>query len=161
MERNSVIKSVALKKLIHTDSSELVKRYISKCLKPKNLQKTVEDVISKVDEVGNAKYAAIATFSNDLPDGKYGSASTNYIYNKIFVASNTILNAKGYELNVENIIKDLDDIFQDYALQVLNAHDDPFTVPQFDKDIVYVYYTSVLKAKAVDVVLGSNLTNLV
>jgi len=161
MERNSVVKSATLRKLIHADSDELIKRYISKCIKPKNIQKTVENVLAMVDEVGNAKYGAIATFSNDLPDGKYGSASTNYIYNNIFVPASRILSVKGYELNVENIINDLDDIFQDYALLVLNAHDKPEEVPQFVKDVVSVFYTNVLKEKAVNPVLGNTFSNLI
>lgn len=156
MERNSVVKSIALKKLIHTDSEELIKRYISKCTKPKNLQKTVEDVLAEVDEVGNAKYSAIATFSNELPNGEYGSASTDYIYNNILVPASRILSTKGYELNVENIIKDLDEVFQDNALQVLNAHDKPQVVPQFVKDIVFIYYSDVLKNKVLNNVLGNN-----
>lgn len=156
MERNSVVKSITLRKLIHTDSEELIKRYISKCIKPKNLQKTVENVLGTVDEVGNAKYGAIATFSNDLPNGQYGSASTNYIYNNIFVPASRILSVKGYELNVENIIKDLDDVFQDYALLVLNAHDKPEEVPQFVKDVVFIYYTNVLKDKVLNNILSNN-----
>ena len=157
MERNTVVKS-ALRKLIHADSDELIKRYISKCVKPKNIQKTVEDVLAMVDEVGNAKFGAIATFSNDLPEGKYGSASTNYIYNNIFVTASRILSVKGYELNVENMMSDLDDIFQDYALLVLNAHDKPEEVPQFVKDVVFVYYTNVLKDKVLNKVLGDSLS---
>ena len=160
MERNSVIKSMALKKLIHADNNELIARYISKRIQPKNLQKTVENAISAVGEDGNAKYGAIATFGNNLPDGKYGSASTNYIYENIFVAASRILSTKGYELNVENIISDLDDIFQDYALLVLNAHDDPFTVPPFVKQVVSIFYVNVLKEKVLNHVLGNNFSSL-
>ena len=158
MERNSIVKSIALKNLIHTDSNELIKRYISKCTKPKNLQRTVEDVLSMVDEVGNAKYGAISTFSNDLPNGEYGSATINYIYNTILVPASRMLATKGYELNVENIISDLDDVFQDYALQVLNAHDEPTKIPQFVKNVVFVFNNNVLKEKVLNYALTNNIT---
>lgn len=161
MDRNSLIKSQALRKIIHTSDSELVNRYVKKCVTPQNIQKELERVLSLANEDGNAKYGAINAFNNDLPDGKYGSATTNYIFDKVFMVINPVLVKAGYQLNVENIVKDLDDVFNDYALQVLAAHNDPSKVPNFVKEIVSVFYTNVLTDKVLSKVLGNNISNLV
>ena len=160
MDRNSTIKSQALKNLIHTSNEELITRYISKRVAPISIQKEVESVLSAEGEDGNAKYGAMATFANKLPNGNYGSASTNYIYENLFVNPSRILSKQGYKLNVENIIKDLDDIFNDYALLVLDAHDNPQVVPNFVKEVVSVFYMSVLREKVINQVLGNKFSNL-
>ena len=156
MERNSVIKSIALKKLIHTDSSELIKRYVSKCTKPKNIKDSVIELLDSEDEVGNARFGAIATFDVKLENNKHGSASTSYLFSQIFNPVATALYSKGYELNMENVMKDLDDIFQDYALEVYASRKNPRVVPQFVKDVVYIYSTNVLEDKVLNPVLGNS-----
>ena len=154
MDRNNKIQSPTLHKLLNMDDMALTKRYLKKKDGTQGLLKdAVEHVLNLKGEDGNFKYGAIAL----LCSGEENKNLT-FIYDQIFTSINPMVISKGYQLKIENIIADLNEIFNDYAIQVLKVKDVKDKVVPFVKEIVNTYFYDVLTDKVLATAFGHKIT---
>ncbi len=130
-------KSKLASELSAVDSKQLIKRYIKKkSITPVKFLDRVNEIVNKVDDEEFLVYP----FLWDME-----GSNLNYVASQVFIIASKIKQL-GYELNIENALRDLDRLFSEHASEVDKMTKESPVQP-ISKDVSYFFATEILTNK--------------
>ena len=127
------------KSLISAPASELVKRYIRK--KNDKPVKFFDSVKYEVNKVDADEYLVNPYLY--LMEG----ANLNYIATQVFIPASQLVKM-GYEFKIDNVMRDLDKLFEEFH-PIVNKMSKSQIVQPLSKDIAYFFINQILTNKVI------------
>lgn len=132
-------KSKVANEILKSPTSLLIKRYIkNKSNVPTKFFDVIKEEVNKIDE----EEYLINPFLWDME-----GANLNHVANQLYVLASKVKKL-GYEFKLDNITRDLDRLFGEYAGEVDRMTKE--TILPISKDITYFFTTEVLTNKIIN-----------
>lgn len=156
MDRRNKIESRTIHNLKNADIDTLSRRYIQKKSgRTKELNLAVADSLNRKKDDGYFNYGILHLVCEKSQD------SLNYIYEQIFSEISAVLDDNGYQLRIDNILEDFNNILNEHVVTLLEIKKDKSSdkfLP-FIQNLVDIYVEDVVN-KVLSRVLGNRISDI-